>query len=58
MKISWRHELNQLDNLIIKPLCFMCKSQPTVMEYKGRLEIGQQIFIQNSPEQEKILLYK
>lgn len=36
----------------------MCKSQPTVMEYKGRLEIGQQMFIQNSPEQEKILLYK
>lgn len=39
MKISLRHELNQLDNLMLKPLCLVCKSQLAVMEYKGRIEI-------------------
>lgn len=36
MRISLRHELNQLDNLIVKTLCLMCKSKLTVMKCKGK----------------------
>lgn len=39
MKIALRHELNQLDDLMIKPLRLARKSQLAVMEYKGKIEI-------------------
>lgn len=42
MKISLRHELNQLDNVIIKTLCLMCQHKVTVMECKRRINIDQQ----------------
>lgn len=51
MKISPRHELNQPDNLMIKPLCLMYKSQLAGMEYKGRIEIISKYSL-------KVVLYK